>query len=111
MSSLSEKRCIPCEGGVDPLTRAQAEDMIPHVPGWALSDDGKRLTRSFPFKDFASALAFANAVGKVAEEEWHHPDMRVSWGRVELTFTTHAIRGLAENDFIMAAKVNDIETP
>lgn len=110
MSELSNKRCIPCEGGVEPLTKAQAEDMMAHVSGWTLSEDGKKLTRLFPFKDFAKALAFANQVGKVAEEEWHHPDMKVSWGKVEVTFTTHSIHGLAENDFIMASKVNDISS-
>ncbi len=90
------------------MTPEQAKDLMAHVSGWTLSEDGTKLTRSYAFKDFAKAFAFVNAVGKVAEEEWHHPDISFGWGRVELTFTTHSIRGLAENDFIMAAKVNDI---
>ena len=108
MSELSHKRCLPCEGDVPALTKAQAEDIMTHVSDWKLSEDGTKLTRLYVFKDFAKALAFANEVGKVAEEEWHHPDMKVSWGKVEVTFTTHSVRGLTENDFIMAAKVNDI---
>lgn len=109
MSDLAQKRCIPCEGGVPPLTRAQAEDLMKEVPGWELSEDAKKITREFPFKDFAKALAFVNEVGKLAEEDWHHPDIKLSWGRVKITFTTHSIHGLAENDFIMAAKVNLLE--
>lgn len=108
MSDLSHKRCIPCEGDIPALTKAQAEDIIMHVPEWKLSEDGTKITRLFGFKDFAKALAFVNEVGKVAEEEWHHPDIKLSWGKVEVTFTTHSVRGLTENDFIMAAKVNDI---
>ncbi|MGB4076518.1 MAG: 4a-hydroxytetrahydrobiopterin dehydratase, partial [Minisyncoccia bacterium] len=81
---------------------------MPHVPGWELSEDATKLTRRFPFKDFKTALAFVNAVGKIAEEEWHHPDISFGWGTVELTLTTHSIHGLAENDFIMAAKVNEL---
>lgn len=111
MSELSHKRCIPCEGDIPPLTKAQAEDIMMHVPDWKLSEDGTKITRLFGFKDFAKALAFVNEVGKVAEEEWHHPDIALSWGKVEVTFTTHSIRGLTENDFIMAAKVNDIPYP
>jgi 4a-hydroxytetrahydrobiopterin dehydratase len=107
-SDLQQKKCIPCEGGVPALTKAQAEDIMMHVPDWELSEDGTKITRLYGFKDFAKALAFTNAVGKVAEEEWHHPDIKLSWGKVEVTFTTHAVRGLTENDFIMAAKVNEL---
>ncbi|MCI0597687.1 4a-hydroxytetrahydrobiopterin dehydratase [Candidatus Parcubacteria bacterium] len=110
MSELTHKRCVPCEEGGSPLTLEQAQDLMEHAPGWTLSDDARKLTRSFVFKDFIKALAFVNAVGKLAEEEWHHPDIMLGWGRVELTFTTHSLRGLAENDFIMAAKVNALET-
>lgn len=108
MSELSAKRCVPCEGGVPALTKEQAEDLMPKVPDWKLSEEGTKLTRLFGFKDFAKALAFTNEVGKAAEAEWHHPDIKLSWGKVEVTFTTHSVRGLTENDFIMAAKVNDI---
>ena len=108
MDGLSHKRCIPCEGGMPAFTRAQAEDLMAKVPDWKLSEDGTMLNRLYGFKDFAKALAFTNEVGKVAEAQWHHPDMSVSWGKVEVTFTTHSVHGLTENDFIMAAKVNDI---
>lgn len=106
MSGLHEKKCVPCEGGVPPLTKEQAEDLMPQVAGWTLSADAKKLTRTLTFKNFKDALSFVNEVGVLAEEEWHHPDISFGWGRVELTFTTHSIHGLAENDFIMAAKVN-----
>jgi 4a-hydroxytetrahydrobiopterin dehydratase len=90
------------------MTPAQARDLMEQVPGWTLSEDATKLTRSYVFKDFAKALEFVNAVGKLAEEEWHHPDISFGWGCVDLTFTTHSLRGLDENDFIMAAKVNEI---
>lgn len=104
--SLAEKRCLPCEGEIDKLTPEEAKSLHTQIPEWTLSDDATKLTRRFPFKDFAKALAFANKVGALAEEEWHHPDLKVSWGNVEVLFTTHSIKGLAENDFIMAAKVD-----
>ena len=108
MNTLSKKRCVPCEGSVPAFTKTQAEDMMPHVSDWKLSEDGTSITRLFGFKDFAKALAFVNEVGKAAEAQWHHPDMKLSWGKVEVTFKTHSVKGLTENDFIMAAKVNDI---
>lgn len=111
MSELAKKKCKPCEDhDFPPFTPEQAKDMMEHVPEWLLTDDAKRITRLFTFKDFASALAFANEVGKLAEEDWHHPDMRLSWGRLEVTLTTRSIRGLSENDFILAAKI-DLLTP
>lgn len=76
------------------------------IPEWKLSEDGKRISRLFGFKDFAKALEFANKVGQVAEEQWHHPDMKVSWGKVEVMLTTHSIKGLSENDFIVAAHID-----
>lgn len=88
------------------MTRDEAAVMHKQVPDWTLSEDATTLSRSFPFKDFQTALDFVNAVGKVAQEEWHHPDIKLGWGRADITFTTHSIRGLSENDFIMAAKVD-----
>ncbi len=105
---LTHKECKPCEEEGEKLTKEQATDLMEHVAGWELIDEGTKLTRSYAFKDFASALAFVNKVGEVAEESWHHPDISFGWGRVELVFTTHNLRGLTENDFIMAAKINDI---
>ncbi len=77
-----------------------------HVPEWTLMEDARKLWRRFPFKDFAAALAFTNEIGALAEEEWHHPDIKVSWGAVEVTLSTHRARGLTENDFILAAKID-----
>lgn len=104
--SLAQKHCVPCEGDVMPLFRQKAEEYLKDTPEWMLSDDGKRITRTFKFKNFKDALAFANRVGAIAEEEGHHPDMLVAWGKVGVTLTTHAIGGLSENDFILAAKIN-----
>lgn len=106
MSELSGKRCIPCEGGAVKMTRDEAEHMHKQVPEWTLNAEGTALTRSFPFKDFQKALDFVNKVGEAAQAEWHHPDIKLGWGRAEISFTTHSIRGLSENDFIMAAKVD-----
>jgi len=107
MSELANKKCVPCEDkNFPPFTPAQASDMMEHIPEWKLSEDARRLSRVFGFKDFSTALAFANEIGKVADEEWHHPDLRVSWGSVEVFLTTHSIKGLSENDFIVAAKID-----
>lgn len=106
---LKDKRCLPCEGKVAKLTLEEAQKLHQEVPEWTLHKEGTTLTREYVFKDFKKALEFVNAIGKVAEEEWHHPDISFGWGRVEVTFTTHSIGGLAENDFIMAAKVNELE--
>ena len=90
------------------MTLEQARDMMDNVPGWELNEKGTVIERTYTFKDFAEALAFANKVGALAEEEGHHPDMFVAWGKVRLTLTTHAVKGLSENDFILAAKINGI---
>lgn len=107
MDELAKKKCKPCEDdGFPAFTKEQATDMMAHIPEWTLSENGKTITRSFPFKDFKSALAFANKIGELVEEEWHHPDIIVAWGRVEVLLTTHSIKGLSENDFIVAAKID-----
>ena len=106
---LAERRCVPCEGGTPPLTREAAERLLPEVPGWTLVEleDGRlALRRTLKFKDFKGAWAFFDRVAELAEREGHHPDFLIRWNRVTLTLTTHAIRGLSENDFILAAKVN-----
>lgn len=91
-----------------PLNRAEAEVLLRQVDGWALSEDAKRLSKRFAFKDFAQALAFANAIGDIAEREGHHPDLSIGWGKVGVELTTHAIGGLSENDFTLAAKIDRI---
>lgn len=105
---LIQKKCIPCEVGGPALTPEEARALMAQVPGWVLATDGKQITRTFPFKDFAQALQFANKVGDIAETEGHHPDLHVSWGRVMVELWTHAVGGLSENDFIVAAKINTI---
>lgn len=103
---LTDRHCKPCEGGVDPMTRKQSETLVAQVAGWALSEDGKRISRRFEFKGFYKTMAFINAMAWIANAENHHPDFSAGYNYCEITFTTHAIDGLSENDFICAAKVN-----
>ena len=103
--SLSMKQCVPCRGGVPPLDRGQAEIYLKEVPGWELVED-TRIQRRFKFKNFVEALDFVNRVGELAEQESHHPDIGFGWGYCDVTLYTHKIKGLHENDFIMAAKIN-----
>jgi 4a-hydroxytetrahydrobiopterin dehydratase len=103
---LLSKTCTPCRGGVPPLTRAEAEDFLAQAPGWSLVDDGRRIERSFSFKNFKEAMDFVAKVGDVAESEGHHPDISFGWGRATVSWQTKKIKGLHENDFIMAAKTN-----
>ena len=104
-SPLTQKSCVPCRGDTPPLTPEEVARLSPQAPGWAV-EEGQRLRRTFRFKDYASALAFVDRVGALAEAEGHHPDISFGWGRAEVTFTTHIIKGLSENDFIMAAKTD-----
>lgn len=107
MSELRKKKCVPCEGGVPPLTPAQAEGLMHELnDDWMLVDDAHLLVREFRFKDFAEAMSFANKIAAVAEEEGHHPDLSIGWGSVGVELSTHAIGGLSENDYILAAKID-----
>jgi len=108
MSDLTQQHCVPCEGGVAPYTKAQAEERMSKIPGWQLRDDGKEISRQLKFKNFKEALAFVNRVGELAEAEGHHPDLELGWGRVGMRSSTHAIKGLSLNDFILAAKINQL---
>jgi len=103
---LTDRHCKPCEGGVAPLGRDEAEATLDQVPGWELADDAKSIHRRFQFKGFYSTMAFVNAMAWVANREDHHPDFTTGYNYCDVTFTTHAIDGLSENDFICAAKVN-----
>lgn len=104
MDPLPE-RCVPCEGGVAPLTRAEATERARLVPGWTL--DFPRIRRSYELRDFRKALAWINRVGMLAEEEGHHPDFHLTgWNKVELVVSTHAISGLSDNDFVLARKID-----
>jgi 4a-hydroxytetrahydrobiopterin dehydratase len=105
---LAAKTCTPCRGGIPPLTREEAEAHRRQTPDWELLQDGHRIERRFMFKDFAAAFAFVTRAADLAEEEGHHPDITFGWGYATVSLYTHKIKGLHENDFIMAAKLNRI---
>lgn len=108
-TSLHHKKCVPCEGGVDPLSSEEVAKYLSVVEGWTL-EDGK-LVKEWQFKDFVQALDFVNKTGAIAESEGHHPDISLhSWNKVKLTLYTHAINGLHLNDFILASKVNQLSS-
>jgi 4a-hydroxytetrahydrobiopterin dehydratase len=107
MSELRAKRCKPCEGGVAPLTRNEAQALMLQVHGdWQLADDTRSIRREWKFKNFYHTMSFVNAAAHIANAEDHHPDMEVGYGYCRMKFNTHAIGGLSENDFICAAKVD-----
>jgi 4a-hydroxytetrahydrobiopterin dehydratase len=108
MNNLTDKKCIPCEGGVDPLSKEGITEFLKIVPGWALGETGDRIKREFQFKDFKESMAFVSKVAVIAEAENHHPDIHIFYNKVNLELYTHAIGGLHENDFIVAAKINAI---
>ena len=110
MSDLTTKSCVPCRGAVPVLTDEEIRRISPQVPGWSVArvDGIDRLTRRFEFQNFAKAMTFAVKVGDLAEEEQHHPDLHVAWGKVEVEIWTHKIRGLHENDFILASKIDQL---
>lgn len=105
---LTAKVCIPCQGGIPPLTEPDAQLYLDQTPGWALAEGARRIERKFSFADFAATLEFVNQVGALAETEGHHPDIAFGWGYCTITLYTHKIDGLHENDFILAAKINDL---
>jgi 4a-hydroxytetrahydrobiopterin dehydratase len=105
-ANLADKACIPCRGGIPPLEVAVAKQLLSQAPSWTLMDDAHRIERTFRFPDFKGAIAFVNKVGELAEAEGHHPDIHFGWGYATVSMHTHKIKGLHENDFIMAAKIN-----
>jgi 4a-hydroxytetrahydrobiopterin dehydratase len=106
MSDLAQKECVPCKGGMPPLQGQALADLLEKLGnGWRVIN-GHHLEKDFSFKDFRAALAFTNKVGELAEQQRHHPDLGLSWGRVRLTIWTHKIDGLSESDFILAAKID-----
>jgi len=105
MSDLASKTCVPCRGGVPPVKGAELDALLRQVSGWSVVNE-HHLTKTYKFPDFRQALAFVNRVGEIAEEQGHHPDIFLAWGKVEITLWTHAIDGLTESDFIMAAKID-----
>ncbi len=106
MSLLKDKKCVPCEGDIEPLKREEFEKYLEQVKDWQVIDD-VQLLREFRFENFKDVLEFVNKVAKVAEKEGHHPDIYIhDWNKVRFTLTTHAISGLSINDFVMAVKID-----
>ena len=106
MEGLASKSCVPCRGGVPPLSPNEAARHLAGTPAWSLEENGTRLVRRFEFRDFVGAMQFVNRVAEVAEQQGHHPDIAIHWNKVDLVLWTHKIGGLHENDFILAAKVD-----
>jgi 4a-hydroxytetrahydrobiopterin dehydratase len=107
MASLAEKTCVPCRGGVPPLKGQELQALARQVEGWQVVNE-HHVVKTFKFPDFRAALAFVNKVGNLAEEQGHHPDIFLAWGKVEITIWTHKIDGLTESDFILAAKIDKL---
>lgn len=109
--TLAEKKCTPCRGGVPPLAYEDALRYQAEVPDWELHDDAHRIERTFRFRNFREALTFVQQVGELAEAEGHHPDISFGWGRATVALSTKKIKGLHENDFIMASKIDRMFSP
>lgn len=105
MSDLADQQCIPCRGGVPPLAGEELEKLSAQLPDWKVVD-GHHLKKTFLFPDFAKALDFVNRAGAIAEEQGHHPDLCLAWGKVDVVTYTHKINGLTESDFVLAAKID-----
>ena len=111
MSDLLNKKCIPCEGGILPFDISEIHKYQTKIDGWDVKKDEKEihfLEKKFTFKNFTNSQNFINKVGEIAEAEDHHPDIFFGWGYAKIIITTHAIEGLSENDFILAAKIDQI---
>lgn len=108
MTALAQKSCTPCRGGVPPLEPEAARRLLADLPGWELAEDAAKIRRGYRFKDFREALAFVGHVGALAEAEGHHPDISFGWGYATVSLQTKKIKGLHENDFILAAKIDQL---
>jgi 4a-hydroxytetrahydrobiopterin dehydratase len=104
---LANRECVPCRGGVPPLTAEERAPLLAQLDGWKVVD-GHHLSKEYAFKDFVTALGFVNRVGEVAERNGHHPDLWLSWGKVRVDVWTHKIDGLTESDFVLAAKCDQV---
>ena len=109
MAKLKDKNCIACEGGVKPLTPEASVRLSAELEGWELAKNAKSLSKDLVFKNFDKAMDFVNMVADLAEMQGHHPDIGIEYNKVHLSLTTHAIKGLSENDFILAAKIDGIK--
>lgn len=108
MTELAARQCVPCRRDTPPLRSEEVQSMMQQVPGWTTTQDGK-LTRNIKLTDFKAALALVNQIGDLAEQQGHHPDLTIhSWNQVRIELYTHSIKGLSENDFILAAKINQL---
>lgn len=107
-NDLTSKQCKPCEGGVPPLTHAEANTLFQQIQGWQLQS--KLISKTYTFKNYYQTMAFVNAVAWVSHREDHHPDMVVEYNQCTVNYTTHAVDGLSENDFICAAKIDKLFT-
>ncbi len=105
--SLANRNCVPCRGGMPPLGGEQLQNILTQVDQWELIED-RLIERMFKFPDFVAALAFVNKVGELAEQQGHHPDIHLSWGKVKIQLQTHKINGLSESDFILAARIDQL---
>jgi 4a-hydroxytetrahydrobiopterin dehydratase len=105
---LAQKTCTPCRGGIPPLTQIEAERLHAEAPTWALLDDAHRIERTYRLENFREALTFVQKIGELAETEGHHPDISFGWGYVTVSLRTKKIKGLHENDFIMATKIDGL---
>lgn len=103
---ITNRHCVPCEGGVAPLSEGEVRDLLASLPDWALSEG--RIEKSFPFRDHYETMTFVNAIAWVSHLEGHHPDLAVGYNSVTVRYSTHAISGLSENDFICAAKIEKL---
>ena len=111
MSDLADKKCIPCEGNIPPFKIEEIHNYLKKVDGWSVKEDGLdgyHLTKDYKFENFLKSQEFVNKVGEIAESEGHHPDIWFGWGYTKIKIYTHAIKGLAESDFILAAKIDKI---
>ena len=110
MSDLADRECVPCRGDTPPLPTAETDRLLGEVPGWRI-ERAYHLTKEFTFPNFQTALDFTNAVGAIAEDQNHHPDIHLAWGKVGVEIWTHKIKGLTESDFVFAAKINALPGP
>jgi 4a-hydroxytetrahydrobiopterin dehydratase len=109
INTFKDKHCVPCEGGMPPLDHEYVQKYAAQIPDWKVADDDKSISREFTFKDFVGAMKFVNAVAEIAQGEGHHPDMYIFYSKVRLELSTHAVGGLSENDFILAAKIDEVK--
>jgi len=105
---LTEQKCVPCEGGTAPIVPADAKALLERLEGWTLANDALSINKSYTFADFKATMVFVNKIAAIAEQEGHHPDLAVSYGKIKVDLSTHAIKGLSINDFILAAKIDAI---